>query len=105
MTDTIADLAKTCGAALQPPLPKTELIGFRLRPDGGVTVTLASGESLRTAGHDELPDAWRVRNEHLLASLRRLVPGGRIEPGLTYVRRQTESAEGVFGIAYLEAGR
>lgn len=102
---TIAELAQQAGAELQPPLPKTELIGFRLRPDGGLTVMLASGETLRAAGHDELPPEWRERNKRMIASLRRVVPGGRIETGVNYLRRQTELAEGVFGISYTEAGR
>lgn len=105
MTNTIAELAKSCGADLQPPLPTTEIIAFRLRSDGGLTVTLASGETLHACGPKELPPEWRDKNDQMLATLRRVVSAGRIEPEITYHRRQTELADGLFGIAFTEAGR
>jgi len=105
MSNTIADLAQACGAELQKPLGAGEIISFCLRNDGGLTVTLASSETLYACGPDELPPEWRERSERIIASLRRVVPGGKIEPGVNYLRRQTELAEGVFGISYTEAGR
>ena len=99
---SVADLAKSCGAELQPRLPNGEVVAFRLRPDGGLSATLASGESLHACAPSELEPSERPVVEKTLSVLRQLVPGGQVKPGVTYFRRRAEMAEDMFGTIFTE---
>jgi len=102
----IADMA---GARRAARLPATEVTAFELRGDGGVSVTLASGEVLTIAASDMVPEAvrrqHRERSLELLGCLISLVPSKHVRPAVVYQRRSVEVAEGQFMTIFVEAGR
>jgi hypothetical protein len=108
-SDRIRELAAGAGAQAAEPLPPSEAVAFELRPDGGVDITLASGEVLRTLSSDIVPAAiereHRATSAELLRYLCLLTPGGPIRTGVRYHRRLVRVGGGECTPIFSEAGR
>jgi len=105
---TIADIAAQAGAALAPALPRDELVSFRLRRDGTSVFTLASGEVIEVVAPDDIgirDGAMRAKQIEMMARLAALVPGQRIEAGVTYFRRAIQIGDDKTAAIFTEAGR
>lgn len=105
----IQQLAEYAGAGRAVAIADNEVTSFRLRVDGGATITLASGEVLRTSCSDDVPPLveaeHRARTTELLTVMVSLVPGKLVRAGVTYHRRLVAVGEGQVSAIFVEAGR